>query len=261
MEEKSKYWLLNDLCHKTKVTPLQTFFLQQAIRVYFADLGESLQIPFPYDSKNKFIYRARLNENFVFENKGDLFCPPLSLTKLGRANFPNKPIFYCAENPDVAIAEIKIPNKDCFVTVGQYKIKEGVELSLKSLGLHKTDRYNIQGASNDLIEIETVLMELFTKKAKDEDEAELYSKTATITNTVLEEESYHGIIYPSVQTEFKGDCIGMRPEIINEHFELTEVKLFEVRIDPATQKSLFKERLYALNFDGERIIWLLKGLD
>jgi hypothetical protein len=256
MEEKSKYWLLNDLCHKTKVTPLQTFFLQQAIRAYFADLGESLQIPFPYDIKNKFVYRARLNENFVFEKKGDLLCPPVGQTKLGRANFPNQPIFYCAENPDVAIAEIKIPNKDCFVTVGQFRIKEDVKLSLKSLGLHKTERYNIEGASNDLIDVENVLMELFTQNA--EDNAELYSKTATVTSTVLEENSYHGIIYPSIQTEFKGDCIAIRPELIQQHFELKEVKLFEVRINPTTQKSHFKERLYALNFDDERITWLFK---
>jgi hypothetical protein len=256
MEEKSKYWLLNDLCHKTKVTPLQTFFLQQAIRAYFADLGESLQIPFPYDIKNKFVYRARLNENFVFEKKGDLLCPPVGQTKLGRANFPNQPIFYCAENPDVAIAEIKIPNKDCFVTVGQFRIKEDVKLSLKSLGLHKTERYNIEGASNDLIDVENVLMELFTQNA--EDNAELYSKTATVTSTVLEENSYHGIIYPSIQTEFKGDCIAIRPELIQQHFELTEVKLFEVRINPTTQKSHFKERLYVLNFDDERITWLFK---
>lgn len=256
MEEKNKYWLLNDLCHKTKVNPLQTFFLKQAVRTYFADLGESLHMPFPYESNNKFIYRARLNENFVFENKGDLFCPPISLTKLGRANFPNEPIFYCAENPDVAIAEIKIPNKDCYVTVGQYKIKEDVKLSLKSLGLHKTERYNIEGASNDLIEIENVLMQLFTKKL--EVDSELYSKTATVASTVLEESSYHGIIYPSIQTEFKGDCIAIRPETIKQCFELNEVKLFEVIINPITKQSLFKERLNAVDFADEKIIWIFK---
>lgn len=256
MEEKSKYWLLNDLCHMTEVNPLQTFFLKQTIRTYFADLGESLQIPFPYEPHNNFIYRARLNENFVFENKGDLFCPPITLTALGRANFPNQPIFYCAENPDVAIAEIKLPDKDCFVTVGKYRIKEGSKLSLKSLGLHRTNRYKIEGASEDLLKIENILLELFTKKLQDDHE--LYYKTATITSTILEENSYHGIIYPSIQTEFKGDCIAIRPEVITEYFELTEVKLFEVRFDPSNKKSLFNERLYALTFSGDKLIWQYK---
>jgi vacuolar-type H+-ATPase subunit E/Vma4 len=100
-------------------------------------------------------------------------------------------------------------------------------------------------------------MELFTKKI--EDDPRLYDKTATIANTVLEEATFHGIMYPSIQNEYKGDCIALRPEVMKEYFELTEVKLYEVKIDPENKKSVFKEKLFALNFLNDKIKWEFKN--
>lgn len=86
-------------------------------------------------SRESTFWRARnLEGRALFNNIADLSYPPKNLTKSGRMNKANEPIFYLSTRKETALAEIGIKEMD-FVQVAGFRIAHGKELAVSIIGM------------------------------------------------------------------------------------------------------------------------------
>lgn len=172
------------------------------------------------------------------------------LKKFNRSNTPNSTVFYCAENIDTALKEIKPPlNK--LVTVGVWKPKNPEKSLISFPILHSDDALNVsegvQKATKAFEEYGNFNSSLFknfmryyfklfgrefTKRVNHHYE---YYISALFSEQVFQRKrdidkafQYDCIIYPSVGNDFMTENLAIHPDTLDNDFKLTEVFEFEV---------------------------------
>lgn len=174
--------------------------------------------------------------------------PPVKVSKLNRCNFPGFPVFYCSNNPMTALLEVvRLGNsskrKFCLST---WKIRQGEDDFLVQPylfgDLHKRNPFSVIKDS-----ISNRLNESFNNSlsADQEDGIRLYLRF--MADTFLNDENFSQssffahrrlyaphklptdiLIYPSVQTQYKGINMAIHPNFVDtmllpERFYIIEV--------------------------------------
>lgn len=201
---------------------------------------------------NKFplaFFRVRELDSFTNIN---LFAehsyPPINITKFGRCNFPNHPVFYCSNNPLVALLEV-VKEKD-FVKknycVSSWELVDGKEDFVFQNFLHtELDKKNYFGALRDS-EMEKV-NEPFKNLLNEEQKAGFltlikflhdsfitsnnYSLSASLAHRTIFSKhklSTDILMYPSIQTRFKGVNMAINPNFVDSSMQLKRLYIIDV---------------------------------
>lgn len=216
------------------------------------------QIPFPMAKLHKghFIDRARKNENNkLYKHINELsyikdnYIIQNKLTKYGRVNLPHQVMFYGAlKTPYIdktrltAIAETSDLFRNIqqnqfgeeYYTVSRWRIKEeleGVEIVFSDDALKNSEyiRKSYEKQKQFLEELKLTKQEKdfyleflrfisnqFSKRVNNYEE---YKISVAYANIVLSHTNINFIVYPSVQTEYRGENIVLKPEIVDKYLE------------------------------------------
>lgn len=215
---------IEEILDKSNTTSVELLMLKDLFKSL---MTESYQVKI---LAGTILYRARLNNHFIFNKVQDFHSPPSNITKLGRANLPNIPMFYCCEIPGFSLLEVKPKKEGQYISLAAFILKKELNIKLISNG-RSNKRWDVS-QKNSSINFERYIANLFQKNYADDTEiTELYKKTATITSFFLEEASYDGIGYPSICSSEHGDCFALKPIVIDpiEAFlEFVEARTFKV---------------------------------
>jgi len=202
---------------------------------------------------SSYVYRCRRNNNyfdlFYFEKDITYRTDIKNIKTFGRANFPNSSKFYGAiptneidEGYLISILETSTNIRNEidgieFFTVGQWVTKREFnvvtivpDLSIKKLS--EINEYLIQlfnnyKSSNSFTADQLAFHELigveFSKKVKINQENE-YALSSAFSEAILQNPNIGGIIYPSVQSKYKGINIVLNPKNADELLHLKEIK-------------------------------------
>jgi hypothetical protein len=195
------------------------------------------------------LYRVREFDNiFNKDYISEYSYPPIEKTKIGRCNFPNRPVFYCSDNPMVALMETVresdfkgkvfcltkwnlIPSKEKFI----------VENFLGS-GLHPDNPFNL------LIETEIhQIKEQFNQVWNEDIEKGFLFLQAFLHETFINDHNYglsaalanrtifapHDmatdiLLYPSVQSKYKGVNMAINPNFVDQQMQLQRLYLVKL---------------------------------
>jgi hypothetical protein len=213
-----------------------------------------------------------LNKDLISEYS----YPPINLTKLGRCNFPNSPVFYCSDNPMVALMETVrendftgkvfclskwnlIPSENKFV----------LEHFLRG-GLHSDNPFNIiidnelnqlkeqfKKDWNEDIEKGFLVLQEFLHETFINDNN--YGLSATLANRTIfapHNMATDILLYPSVQTKYKGTNMAVNPNFVDQQMQLKRlylVKLNELDLESGQFNISFTKSYGIVN--KNRIEW------
>ncbi len=195
------------------------------------------------------IFRVRefdtiLNKDLISEYS----YPPINLTKIGRCNFPKRPVFYCSENPMVALMETVKENDftgKIFCLSKWNLIPSENEFVLEHFlrgGLHPENPFNIlidnelnqlkeqykkdwdEDVEKGFLKLQEFLHETFIKDNN-------YGLSATLANRTLftpHNVSTDILLYPSVQTKYKGTNMAINPNFVDQQMQLQRLYLVKL---------------------------------
>ncbi|RYY49949.1 MAG: hypothetical protein EOO06_05445 [Chitinophagaceae bacterium] len=202
-------------------------------------------------------YRTIINENVIGKNEritnsSFLKYPPIDIVKkigkYNRANSINTNVFYCSENIDTTLKEIK-PISNKLVTVGVWepvndnrflvsaishsdvadKINKGVMSAKKAFD--ELRDYNHELFIEYVQHFQAMLGYEFTKPIKDHNE---YLVSAFLSEEMLRDDHKKGdskivgLVYPSVGNGYTTDNFAFLPEIVDSRLRLRKVLEFEI---------------------------------
>jgi RES domain/HEPN/RES N-terminal domain 1 len=198
------------------------FFSRTAIdhlRSVFCDLqglgtrdGRSLIVDAGPETSHTSLYRARAFqsdkqlEEAIMRPDRELGPPPSDLAKAGRMNAQGISVFYGANNPQVALAEVR-PPVGCQVAVARFDVLRSLKLlDLTALKDASTSGSVFDPESKDRFERTAflrTLSHLITTPVMPDNEASDYLATQAIADFLATENAppLDGLIFPSVQSE------------------------------------------------------------
>ena len=198
----------------------------------------------------------RVRELNTFSNV-DLFCehsyPPINITIFGRCNFPANPVFYCSNNPMVALLEVikKSEYKRRKFCISKWEIIDlNEKLIVESFvhsDLHNENHLKILKEN----EIEKLNESFKYDFDKDKSEAILdffkflhttflnddnYNLSAALAHRTLFAKhnlSTNILLYPSVQSSFEGLNMAINPNFVDnmmrvERLYIVELESFDI---------------------------------
>lgn len=228
------------------------------------------------------VYRSVVNEcvlgtNQRITNISYLKHPSLDIVKkigkYNRANSMDTHLFYCSENIDTTLKEIRpTPNK--LVTVGVWepideerflvtaithsdtaaKVNEGVKNAKKVF--EELRNYNHELFIDYIGNFQAMLGHEFTKKVEDHRE---YLVSAVFSESLLRDRhkkdnfSVVGILYPSVGNGYATDNFAILPEVADARLRLHKVLEFEIE-EP------FYDKDYVLDHHGKITLARVKNM-
>lgn len=181
------------------------------------------------------VFRARKNENDkLFSKISELWYPPAEVTKIGRANCLNNPVFYCSENPNTAIVEMRPKDGDVIT---------GIECKIKTSKIYPNvipvGIYQLLKQRKDVPKfifpkeislrnsyIDSFLYNEFTSDLETNPE-KLYINTSIISSRLLKE-PFEGLAYPSVQFGTNFINFAFLPKAIDRYYKVNDIKLYYV---------------------------------
>jgi hypothetical protein len=192
--------------------------------------------------------------------------PPINLTKFGRCNFPNYPVFYCADNPVVALMEV-VREKD-FVKknycISSWELVDRKEDFIFQSFLHtELDKENYFGLLSQS-EIEKI-NEPFKNLLNDDQKGGLlalikflhdsfisasdYSISASLAHRSIFSKynlSTDILMYPSIQSKLKGVNMAINPNFVDTSMQLKRIYIIDVEeIDLISGKVKINFKKYA----------------
>jgi hypothetical protein len=201
------------------------------------------------------IYRARINkDDEEFKNKLQIsYNKKIRKIALGRANRKRQPIFYAAHKMETSIFETssltKLGNnsgKEIF-TIGRWQVKEpfNVFALIPKLNIlefpddffkkylaiiRESPFYNDTNVQRHL----NFFSDQFIKLTKGD--SNLYKISSEYFNHCLQrsEEKVYGILYPSVEYEYKDLNLALTPEAVDKYLVLDMVVKYETTLDGKT---------------------------
>jgi len=203
------------------------------------------QIDAPY------VYRVRPNDGREqYETIEQLWYPrdPTLVKRFGRANYPNRPVFYCSDSPNTALIEQKINEPgDSYTILTCERMNRAEHPVVLEIGVNDvTGRFNprlggdrphprvaVAEFLNDDYEFrkytlfQDFLINQFTKLVGPEDD-HLYKITAVITEQILSKTGVDGICFPSVQSDFKGVNVAFTTQASDRLYRPIQCKVVRV---------------------------------
>lgn len=212
--------------------PISSYRYHKAI---IEDLGTLSSFHHIINQNDKYFTRARLHSSkrTLLPNRKDVWYPPDECVNVGRANFPNKSVFYCSNDPATTIFEIRPKKGDWFTTV-EIEIKKD-SLDLLILGMDSKKPKSFERLSEFEKGIIMFLEEKFREiipKGKEYN----YFKTAHFTELFLNGKD--GIMYPSVGSNCKGWNVVFSKEFIDKYAVFKKAVVHEV-IEKESEYSFF----------------------
>jgi hypothetical protein len=197
-----------------------------------------------------YVYRVRPNEGSApYDSVGQLWYPkPEHVRKLGRANYKDKPVFYCSDSFNTAIIEQKINapgesytllkcervNKKDYPVVLEIGVNDITGKYNPRLGGDRPDpRVAIAEFINSDYELrkyklfQHFLINRFTQRVNLGDE-HLYKISAVFAEQVLSKKGVDGICFPSVQSGFKGVNVAFTTEAVDRLYRPIECQVVRV---------------------------------
>jgi hypothetical protein len=261
----------------------------------YISLKNALEIcPIPFQSvaipKGKILYRTRVhlrNDFFLkisdLSHRLDLF----DIDKFGRANEPLQSIFYCSDNPVVALSEVSKLIKEGqdldyeITTTGIWEVQEDIRVgsipineTIKGInttadGLHEGFEdllHKYYQNDNDLrLDILDIFSREFTKEANNDESNYLmscafanYIYDIEGTDTSLNEKiKAGGIIYTSVIHTEEGMNIALKPSFIEEKklILVKAVRKVMKKINETTFMDIAMIETEQIDYDNNRIDW------
>lgn len=202
------------------------------------------------------LYRARQHsqidgesDEYLFINEKEYWNPPPdSIKSIGRCNDIGESLFYCSNEFETAILEIR-PEVGRFVSVAKFlpikndtklpsfRIKPNCIQHLKKIKGFNSCIKNIDLSKRDQIFLDTdnLLDDLFTEIVDIKDSYK-YKVTNAITQCMLtkivnenqEEFSMNGMIYPSIINNKKSVNILLKPIYVINNYLIKTIQTFEV---------------------------------
>lgn len=194
-------------------------------------------------------YRVRefdtiLNKDLISEYS----YPPINLTKIGRCNFPKRPVFYCSDNPMVALMETVRENdftEKVFCVSKWNLIPSENEFILEHFlrgRIHAENPFNIfiENEINQLkeqfkkdwnedVEKGFLLLQEFLHESFIDDNN--YNLSATLANRTLfapHNMATDILLYPSVQTKYMGTNMAINPNFVDQQMQLQRLYLIKL---------------------------------
>lgn len=211
----------------------------------------------------------------------DLFAehsyPPANVTNFNRCNFPGNPVFYCSNNPFTALLEV-IRNysykgkKFCISKWGLINTdEEFVFQTFLQSNLHEHNQFNL------IKEIEINQIDKpFGGKLDDDRKEGLIEYLKFIHSAFINDESYalssciahrtlnanHNLatdilMYPSVQSQFKGVNMAIRPNFVDNMMKVERFYIIEV-INYDVGKGKFKVKFSKYGVVNKNVIFWKK---
>lgn len=230
-------------------------FLPNLLRIF-----KPKQFPLPF-------FRVRPMDTFT---NIDLFTehsyPPINIVNFGRCNFPKSPVFYCSNNSLVSLLEVVreneykkknfcisswelIDNEDDFVfqSFMHTEVDEGNSFSLlKKAEIEKINEPFENSLSEDqqlgFLEFIKFLHDSFIND-------KIYSLSATLAHRTLffkHQLSTDILMYPSIQTRFKGVNMAINPNFVSSSMKLKRLYIVDLdEIDLTAGKFQMNIKKYA----------------
>lgn len=207
-------------------------------------------------SNNMKIYGSKVR----LQKISDLLAPPPEKSFYNRCNLPNERVFYAALDLTTAIWETK-PKAGDYITVSEWKIKEGKKLNMHSIFHPRLTNVNshsqfafeqflehIKQLSQDkayiLEEVLLFFTEEFMKKV-DEDNKQDYFFSAINTSRFLQSNpdnngfKVEAINYPSVKMNLGATNIAIANNLVLEKLELVSIKTYDILETNFDETNLF----------------------
>ncbi|MFT6443276.1 MAG: hypothetical protein ACJASM_002836 [Salibacteraceae bacterium] len=226
-------------------------FIKDFEKQYFKDL-EALPNVFKFKKPSEFVLPLfRVREFDPIANKdliSEYSYPPSNIAKIGRCNFPKRPVFYCSNNPMVALLETIRDGeyKDKTFCISKWRINPSeqefvLEHFLRS-DLPEDNPFKILVDAersqlreefkefwNDEIEHGFELIQEFLHKAFISDKN--YGLSATLAHRTIfapHNMATDILIYPSVQSRFKGVNMAISPNFSDQQMHAQRMYLVKV---------------------------------
>jgi hypothetical protein len=200
--------------------------------------------------------------------KKDLWYPPIEKTKLGRANLPNNPMFYCSGDPRAIFFELGLKPGDMVVT-SKWIFKDEILVSPLGYSAEAFERLNASRScpivvpenerherefNHTNIRITKFLHDLFTQKITIGSEY-LYKLTAVISEMFFSLQSDCGLVYPTIAMHANAENFVLTPSLVRNRLALESAKWS--RVDKVKDFSYtFTPLAYSDSFDSDgRIEW------
>ncbi len=197
--------------------------------------------------KYSFFRMRKLSEIVDFNNIQE-YSYPKNSSGLGRANIPNRPVFYCSLSPITAINEMKIPNrgrKSIKYVISKWKMKD----SNKKISIVPTYTKETEHHFNKMIKMANIKS---TKQQKEYLEfvgeqllSDNYSKSALLAHNIIYENNIDAITYPSVIDD-RSPNMAISPKLI-DNGTITIDKVYIVELFPNKKISLIKVGVFNEN--------------
>ena len=201
--------------------------------VKYTDCFANINPPIFYieNKINYFFFRMRQLSDIVDFNNIDEYSYPKNSCVLGRANLPQKPVFYASISPITAINEMKKHNKATEFVISKWKIKNPD----KSIRIVPTYTKDTEHIFNEIIEIakptSTEQQKKYLEFVGEQLLSENYSNSALLAYNIIYKNKMDIITYPSVIDD-KGINVAISPQLIdNESIVLDKVYIVEIKPD------------------------------
>lgn len=208
--------------------------------------------------KDDFIERARINEpDQIFKNKSEISYRNdiENIKTYGRANNLGQSMFYGAistiEIPDAAITNLfeisellrnkSVDSSNFIMTIGKWRILETFEVAdivfSEKVGKSNAsinDSYNFylqkirQDNPREYYKIEYLLEYFANEFAKENIKSHHDYKISAAFSELIISNGLHGIVYPSVRTDFKGSNIALTKFAVDNFLKLESVAMFHI---------------------------------
>lgn len=186
------------------------------------------------------------------KNSSELGYPPSHIsTNFQRCNAPFSPMFYCAEDPGIAIHEIR-PQTGTEIYVSRWKTNRS--FSVGFLTLPADNKYHSDASRLVYSFFEKQFTQPIIKSSEKYKITAAISKCISTGGAPLDHPELGAVIYSSVAHSSKGRNIAIWPHIIDSSLELIDVE--RIVITEALDRDFIFSRLdYANDFDKGKIHW------
>lgn len=222
--------------------------------------------------KGETIYRARKNqENKTFKIKEDVSYrrDTENITEFGRANEIGQSIFYASHFTETALFETssffkenKFDKEEELLTVSKWRVNEDIKL-LAIINDYEITKFNNELSKlyfqylslqdkykNENEKIIKFFSDQFAKNVKNN--SNLYKVSCAYMNYIIENniENPDGIIYPSVEYEFKDVNLALLLTVVDESLILESVGEFKINIKKRVIKQIGLADINEWNIKG-----------
>ncbi|MBK9583187.1 MAG: hypothetical protein IPO48_15205 [Saprospiraceae bacterium] len=161
--------------------------------------------------------RKNCSSGTLFVNTENVWLPPEEVTRLGRANFPKAPVFYCSDWPATSIFEVK-PNQGDWLTITNYKVNIP-QFDCIVLGESPDSLTGFNDLPPFLQGIHDYFRKIFTERIN-EANINNYFKTAIVCKGFITEST--SIMYPSVASNLNGWNFVFSEKFANKNIKFSD---------------------------------------